>query len=120
LALIENWTSSWTNGSVQGLVIVHEIDGMGFVVVNGKDKALRGAGPGIEEGPLDCIGHMSGRCRSGALAGIVSRTSIAQASVTFTGPDGDAGRTWRTIRTATSRVIWRLRAAGRSATPVPH
>jgi hypothetical protein len=52
LALIENWMSSWTNGSVQGLVIVHdEIDGMGFDVVNGKDKALRGAGPGIEEGP---------------------------------------------------------------------
>jgi hypothetical protein len=51
LALIENWTSSWTNGSVQGLVIVHEIDGMGFVVVNGQDKALRGAGPGLEEGP---------------------------------------------------------------------
>ena len=39
MALIENWTSSWTNGSVQGLVIVHEIDGMGFVVVNGQDKA---------------------------------------------------------------------------------
>jgi len=51
LALIENWTSSWTNCWVQGLVIVRdEIDGMGFVAVDGKDKALRGAGPGIDEG----------------------------------------------------------------------
>jgi hypothetical protein len=46
LALIENWMSSWTNG-VQGRVILHgDIDGLGLVVVNGKDKALRGTGPG--------------------------------------------------------------------------